>query len=126
MHCHLYRVSISLIPTSTPPFPEHKTDLTYEPPSHIPIISSIITARPGEVFSVRCCREGDATDVTPDVEDLAFDVFLGNVWIGGSWIKSDNVKRGKPTHLTRTERIIGGLPGIIHQIHNQLNHLMSL
>ena len=91
MHCHLYRVSTSLVPTTPPtphptPFSEHNINLTYESPSTLPIISSTIYVHPQKPFRVKCRRDGDATDV--DITDVAFEIFLDGIWIGGCTLKA--------------------------------------
>jgi hypothetical protein len=95
MHCHLYLVSTSLVPTIPPsphpaPFPEYNANLTYEYPSTIPIISSTIYSLPKKSFRVKCRREGDASDV--NITDLAFEIFLDGVWIGNCILKSKDPK----------------------------------
>ena len=91
MHCHLYRVSTSLVPTTPPsphptPYEEHGIHLTYESPSTVPIVTSTVYASPQKSFRVKCRRDGDGSDV--DIRDLAFEVFLDGVWIGGCTIKA--------------------------------------
>src|SRR5437762_14031229 len=90
MHCHLYCVSTCLVPTTPPcphptPFEEHDTNLTYELPNTIPIITSTVYVTPEKPFRVKCRRDGDASDV--DNTDLAFEIFLDGVWIGGCTLK---------------------------------------
>ena len=100
MHCHLYEVSVSIIPTAPPtphptPYTEHDIDLTYEPPSTLPIVSCTIHTIPNKLFRVKCRREGNASDV--DATDLAFEVFLDDVWIGHANLKSaEAISQSKP------------------------------
>lgn len=92
MHFHLYRISASLVSSSliphAIPLMEYNTDLTYESPSTIPILTSTVYTIPSKSFLVKCRREGDARDV--DLKDLAFEVFLDGVWIGGCTLKAED------------------------------------
>ena len=95
MHCHLYRVSTSLLPATPPsphptPFREYDTNLTYELPFSVPIFTSTIFIIPSKPFHVKCRREGDASDI--NVSDLLFEVFLDGVWIGGCVLRAQEPK----------------------------------
>jgi len=106
MHCHLYRVSTSLVPATPPsphptPFQEHKVNLTYKLPYTIPIFTSTIYTVPTKPFHVKCRREGDASDI--DITDLLFEVFLDGIWIGGCVLRD----QGPKAHPSAKRAIVG-------------------
>jgi len=93
MHCHLYRVSTSLLPilpNTPPPLHEYNTLVTYEYPSTIPVISTTVHTIPGCAFRVVCRRDGDASDA--GVGDIAFDAFVDGVWIGACYFRAGEIK----------------------------------
>jgi hypothetical protein len=103
MHFHLYRVSTSLVPIIPPsphptPFEEHNINLTYQSSSTLPVISSTIHVHPGKRFRVKCRRDGDATDV--GITDLAFEVFLDGIWIGGCTLKAQDSELPNRSRVT--------------------------
>jgi len=109
MHCHLYRVSTSLVPASPPsphptPFQEHNVNLTYNLPSTVPILTSTIYTVPTKPFHVKCRREGDASDI--DITDLLFEVFLDGVWIGGCTLRD----QGPKAHASAKRAIVASPP----------------
>ena len=115
MHCHLYRISTSLIPSTSPsPLPELPSISSYSPASPIPIISTTVQIRPGERFDILCRRDGDATDVTPQSHtDLSFDIFLDNFWITSTSMRASDIKRTQKKSPT-FDRRVGGLRGITY------------